>query len=367
MARDLRTLKILFIARATLYSSPGGDTVQIDSTAKYLRKLNVHVDIKMANEQIKYSTYDLLHFFNIIRPADILWHVKASKKPYVISTIFVDYSEYDQYHRKDTLGYVSKFLPADLIEYAKVIARMIKNGEKINSWDYLLKGHKSSIQYLIKNAKCLLPNSTSEYNRLYAAYRTPQKYFVIPNAIDTERFYASDSETHERHNLLSVARIEGRKNQLNLIRAVRNSPYELYIVGKPSPNNLSYYEACLKETTSNIHFIGHLTQEQVSIYYQQAKVHILPSWFETTGLSTLEAAIMGCNIVITNKGDTQEYFGEHAYYCDPESPESIRQAIDAAYKAPSNEALRELILKNYIWEKTAQKTLEAYLSVLSFD
>ncbi len=62
----------------------------------------------------------------------------------------------------------------------------------------------------------------------------------------------------------------------------------------------------------------------------------MPSWFETTGLSSLEAAAMGCNIVITRKGDAYEYFGDYAYYCDPESPDSIFKAIE---KAASNSIL----------------------------
>ena len=69
-------MNILFISRATLYKVPGGDTIQIESTAKYLRKLNINVNIKLSNQKIDYSKYNLIHFFNIIRPSDIIYHVK---------------------------------------------------------------------------------------------------------------------------------------------------------------------------------------------------------------------------------------------------------------------------------------------------
>ena len=40
-------MKILMISRATLLSSPGGDTIQITKTAEFLEKLNnVKIDIK---------------------------------------------------------------------------------------------------------------------------------------------------------------------------------------------------------------------------------------------------------------------------------------------------------------------------------
>jgi glycosyltransferase involved in cell wall biosynthesis len=74
---------------------------------------------------------------------------------------------------------------------------------------------------------------------------------------------------------------------------------------------------------------------------------------------------MGCNVVITDKGDTRAYFEELAFYCDPSSPESIRKAVEASAAAPVNKALREKILKNYTWEITAAETAAAYRFVLS--
>jgi glycosyltransferase involved in cell wall biosynthesis len=88
---------------------------------------------------------------------------------------------------------------------------------------------------------------------------------------------------------------------------------------------------------------------------------VLASWFETTGLSSLEAAAMHCNIVITEKGDTREYFGDDGFYCEPESPESIRVAVELASKATFNDALAEKIRNSHTWRKAAEQTLEAYL------
>ena len=95
----------------------------------------------------------------------------------------------------------------------------------------------------------------------------------------------------------------------------------------------AYYHQCRELAGENVHFIDHLPQEELIQYYQKAKVHVLPSWFETCGLSTLEAAAMHCNIVITDKGFAHEYFNDCAFYCDPSSPSSILGAIDKASKA----------------------------------
>lgn len=129
-------MKVAMIARATLYSNPGGDTVQISNTAKELNKFSVEAHIRLTNENINYNEYDLLHFFNIIRPADILRHT-AGTKPFVVSPIFVDYSEFELKQRGGAIGRVTRFLNAESKEYVKAIARYLVNDEKILSTAYL--------------------------------------------------------------------------------------------------------------------------------------------------------------------------------------------------------------------------------------
>jgi glycosyltransferase involved in cell wall biosynthesis len=328
----------------------------------------VKVDIKLSNEVIKYDEYDLLHFFNVIRPADILSHIKATRKPYVVSTIYLDYKEYDKKYRGGAIGLVNRLLGGDAAEYLKVIARRIRNGEKISSSEYLLKGHYRSIQYVLKHAAFLLPNSHNEYKRIVADYGVENNYEFIPNAIEKAVFYREDlPEKEDRKYLLCVARIDQYKNQLNLIRAVKNSPYKLKLAGKPSPNHLKYYNQCVKEAaeSGNIEFTGQINQHELTALYLEARVHILPSWFETTGLSSLEAGALGCELVIVGKGgDTREYFGDYAYYCEPDDVASIRKAIDEAYNAPPVKGLRERILQNFTWEETAAATLKVYEQVV---
>ena len=55
--------------------------------------------------------------------------------------------------------------------------------------------------------------------------------------------------------ILCVARIEGIKNQLNLIRALSGTNFHLLIIGSHSKNHKSYYEQCKAEAGSNIEFL----------------------------------------------------------------------------------------------------------------
>jgi len=353
-------MNVVIIARATFFTVPGGDTVQAVQTAKHLQVIGVSVDIKLTNETIDYSKYDLLHFFNVIRPADILFHSRQSNKPYVISTILCDYSEFDQHHRAGT-GWLLSLLSANGIEYVKTVGRWLLGRDHLASKDYLWRGHKRSVNAILKSAAMILPNSRSEYERVGRMYLPGLNHQIIPNGVSPELFRYDPGAKKDEKLVLCVARIEGLKNQINLIRALNNTDFKLLIIGAPAPNQKGYYQRCKDIAAANVTFIDHIPQDELVAYYQRAKVHVLPSWFETTGLSSLEAALMGCNIVITNKGDTREYFDDNAFYCEPEKPESILAAIQKASVSGANQNLREKILKKFTWHEASLRTKSAYL------
>lgn len=356
-------IKVVMIARSTLYTIKGGDTIQVSETARCLAELGIQVDIKLTHESIDYDTYDLLHFFNIIRPADILYHVKRSGKPFVLSPILVDYSEFDKYHRKGPAGMFFKFMNADNIEYIKAVGRWVLGRDRLMSIAYLWKGQRRSIAELLTKTAMLLPNSQSEYERLALRYPVKCANTVVVNGVERTLFHNDNFVKKDPLLVICVARIEGIKNQLNLIRALNNTQFRLLLIGAPAPNQAKYYSMCQNEAAPNIHFIEQVPQQQLVDYYRRAKVHVLPSWFETTGLSSLEAGAMGCNLVITAKGDTRSYFGGDAFYCDPSSPESIYTAIAAAAEKPDNHVLAEKINTHYTWQQAALQTLSAYQKI----
>src|SRR5664279_2548546 len=181
-------MKVAFITRSSLFSSSGGDTLQVLNTAKYLEKLNVAVDIKLTNEKIIYDEYDLLHFFNLIRPSDILPHIRKSKIPFVVTPLLIDYSEFDKQYRKGIAGKIFRFFSPDQIEYLKTIARWTKRQQRLESLAYLVKGQRNSVKYILKKAALILPNSEMEYNQLTRTYTITPSYNIIPNGIEPGLF-----------------------------------------------------------------------------------------------------------------------------------------------------------------------------------
>ncbi len=357
-------MKIAFITRSTLNKIPGGDTEQVLQTRRFLQHLGVKVDLYLTTEKIVYSQYDLIHAFNITRPADILYHINKSAVPVVVSTILVDYAEFDKYHRKGIPGFVLRLFPAGANEYVKTIARWVLQKDSLRSKSFLWKGQDKSIREIIRKAGWLLPNSDAEYQELELRYGIRKSYSVIPNGVDNSIFNMSATFEKNQKLVLSAARIEGRKNQLNLIRALNNTGYTLLLTGLPAPNQRKYYETCKKEAARNIIFCGRVPINTLVRYYGQASVHVLPSWHETCGLSSLEAAAMGCNVVITDKGFTRDYFGDEAFYCDPGNPASIYEAVVQAASSATPCKLQEKVLQYYTWQQAAKTTLLAYKNIL---
>ena len=151
---------------------------------------------------------------------------------------------------------------------------------------------------------------------------------------------------------------------MNLIEELGLEKCQAIVDGAPDWANKFNPETNQYSKTVNVVFLGAIPHEELKELYRVAKVHALVSWMETPGLSSLEAAAMGCNIVVTKKGDTEEYFEDFAFYCEPDDVSTIKEAIDKAYSSPFKEELRNKILMNYTWEKAAESTLRGYYKAL---
>lgn len=367
-------MKVLFQSRTTLFDAPGGDTIQVLKTREHLKRMGLDVEISTETEP-PLSGYDVVHLFNLGRPQELYLQARNARRKgrkVVLSPIYVDYREYEQQVRTGITGRAARLLKPGQIEYLKVLARAAKNREiGKGTLAVLCRGFRRAQQSILDMADVLLPNSRSELGRMTRDLPAAgeKRFVVVPNAVDRSIFGTVGQEhaatQPERDQVLCVARIEELKNQLNLVRAMAGLPWQLVIIGPPARNHGWYWERIKAEAGPNVSLLGGMEHGQLPRFYRRARVHVLASWMETTGLSSLEAGAMGCNLVITDKGDTREYFDDQAFYCDPGSVESIRAAIIRAYAAPLDAGLRERILRDCTWERAAERTREGYALALA--
>jgi glycosyltransferase involved in cell wall biosynthesis len=217
---------------------------------------------------------------------------------------------------------------------------------------------------LFEAADMLLPNSELEAAAIASDLAVTTPMHVVPNAVDPSLF-PPGAAWEERAGVLYVGRLEPHKNQLRLIQALRGTGVELTIVGGDHPHHVAYADAVRAEVGEGVRVVGQTSHDELGELYGRARVHAVPSLFETTGLVSLEAGLSGCNVVSTEVGYAREYFEDMAWYCDPYDLESIRSAVLAAFRSPPRPELRRRILERYTWEHTAAATAAAYRDLVS--
>ena len=112
-----------------------------------------------------------------------------------------------------------------------------------------------------------------------------------------------------------------------------------------------------------------VNSSELNFLYKNAIVFVYPSLYEGFGMPILEAFANGCRVAISNILVFTEIAGNAATYFDPNSVESIREAILKIINSPEKgDAIKEQStqrLSNFSWETTASKTIETYKKVIN--
>ena len=335
---------------------PGGHLVQFRNTVSELRKLGVDVDTP---EEAAFAPrdYDLVHVF--WSDLSTLRRVRQAKKPVVVSTI---YQSRDYLYGLDGIVRGVPRLRRKMSASIGAIRRAMREKTLDDAERILMP--ITERRFLFETADLLLPNSNNEGRRVVDELGVSTPWVVVRNGFDKSVFHPP-AENGSRSGVLLVARLEPRKNQMGLIRALRGTGIHLTITGYSHPHHPEYLNKCLKAGGDNVTYIAARDTQEIARLYQKARVHALPSWFETTGLASLEAAACGCAIVTTRRGDAEEYFGSRAQYCDPSDQRSIREAVEAAYEHGADQETQRYVASRYTWTHVAEQTLAAYKGLLA--
>ncbi len=363
-------MRALWLIRADLESSPGGDTTQILETAAALRQRGVTVELSSA-QCPDFGRFDIVHLFHLDRVwENVGWcrQIRAAGIPSVLSPIYWPSDEFDRNGRTGLPAPLAQLGGALPYHYLKLIHRcmltLLDRGELRTLRD-ASRGYQFARRFVLETVDALLPNSRAERDQLEERFGLHQPLFVVRNAVNPETFSDQCATTQpevdsDTRTVLCVGRIEPRKNQLMLISALKDSGLRLRIIGRTGDFHRGYERRCRREAGPNVEVLGWRTPRELQRWYRASGVHVCPSWYETPGLASLEAAYCGCPIVVTSPGSTREYFGDQAEYCDPGDPRSIRNAVERALARPAPSTLARKIGANFTWEEAALRTLAAY-------
>ena len=365
-------MKILIQSRNDLYTKFGGDTQQILRTSKYLEKLGVFCKISTELTQ-NVEKYDIVHIFNITRPYELYWTLKKAKEkriPIVFSPIYIDLRELDKKGRYGLTGMVTKRINSDNVkEFLKNIIRFSFLSPNTSLLFLVMtRTHASLVREMLNASNLVLTNSKLEYDAFVSLYSSEKPFGVIYNGVDMSFENAHAGLFNIKYGLnnivLCVANFSAVKNQINLVRALSGTDIQLVLIGNRVPGNKNYFSRLHNAVQkNNCLLLERVPRNMIASAYHAAKVHILPSRFETCGIANLEAGLSGCNIVSTNRGYAREYFGDMVEYCDPGNIPEIRNVIKRTYKKPQSNELRSYIKERYSWEKAVNQLLGFYKEV----
>lgn len=344
-------MRVAFFVYPWAMQSPGGGEILLLKTKEFLEKKGI--DVTLFNQwEHKLKDFDILHVFGSVK--DCLGLMEAAKNAgvkVVLSPVF-----WSTFNRSlHEYGGFSKKSQMVLRHLAKVMFPVMPSARRK--------------MFLLADA--LTPNSLAEAEQVMRLFAIDKRKMHVVYLGADERFINADpSEFVNKYRIkdfiLSVGRIEPRKNQLNLIKALKGSKKKLVFIGNPVIGYEKYYELCRKLADDAI-FINRLEHSDnlLSSAYAACSVFVLQGWFETPGLVALEAGLSGAKLAVTGGGSTREYFGDYAEYFNPANPISIKKAIEAALAKARTKSLQSHITENFLWSKTVEENIKIYKKVLS--
>lgn len=150
---------------------------------------------------------------------------------------------------------------------------------------------------------------------------------IVPLSFDMPQMNIDNKVRKEDFCLHISLLTDERKNVKRLIEAAKKYQFRLVLGGKI--RNQAEHDL-LHSWIGGSEYIelrGFLSDKDKIDLYSRAKVFALPSTNEGVGIVALEAAALGCDIVITSLGGPKEYYGNLAEIVDPYSVDQIGQAV----------------------------------------
>ena len=354
-------LRVLIQNRPGTFSQRGGDTVQIERLSAGLLSRGCEVTVDVTGT-IDPKGFNLVHLYNLATTEFTERLAKRAHQagvPYVVTTLYEDVPEF---HNQSHL--VAQYL----VDY-------VRSGQDKNWWETTIldlskatRAPRFAADWIVSHASGLFPNGPSEAASIERDFPDARHIYDIPLGHEVGAMVGPELFVQEygvKDFVLSVGRFETRKNQLMLLKALEDSDLTVVLAS----GGFTYqpeYDAAVRgfKRRGKTIIVEQITAEMLSSAYAACRVHALPSWFELPGHVSLEAAAHGKNIVITSSGTQLDYFGRKAFYCQPWDPESVLEAVMEAFESPFSPGLVDVAM-SYSWEKTVEKTLQAYQDVVT--
>jgi len=206
---------------------------------------------------------------------------------------------------------------------------------------------------------------------------------IVRNPVDPSAFSPegpSSGALGDRIGILFVGRLEERKGIEFLVRAIprvveKHRDVLFTIIGedtentKPRGSVLNRLKKILRQdnTGKYVRFITRVPLDELPRYYRAADISVVPSVYDNSPYSCLEAMSCGTPVIGTTSGGTAEYMvhDESGISIPPGNSAAIADAINALIESPVRRAAmgthaRQRVLAMFDRKTIASQTVELY-------
>jgi hypothetical protein len=254
--------------------------------------------------------------------------------------------------------------------------------EPMGLGDHLL--HKVALHSL-RSASLLTSPSYFQANEVAKDLRwSNDQITVIPNPVsrwmlEQARLTPQVQRDGDTQVVLNTGRIEYRKGTLVLLNAIpvvtRDCPEAQFVIAgarHPSISDSALSRALETDgVAKNVSMLGHVRWSDLVNWYRKAGIFVMPSYYETFGISAIEAMTFGLPVVATNAGGLSEVVedGVTGFLVPPGDSQALAEAMihllrDKDLRKTMGEAGRKRVLDEFTVDRVLAQTLSVYDAIL---
>ncbi len=204
---------------------------------------------------------------------------------------------------------------------------------------------------------------------------------IIYCGVDRTKFFAGDAGIDivesrglvPKGYLLSVGRLEPRKNHVALLRAyskLQSVQLPLVIIGQPDFGFDEVFQLIRDlHLESRVRILSDVNDGELPALYRHAKLFVYPSWAEGFGMPPLEAMASGVPVISSDSTSIPEVVGDAGVLVDPSDIDALAKGIDhflsdqVFYTDMQQRGLKQI--KSFQWSAEAEKVRAVYLNALT--
>lgn len=288
---------------------------------------------------------------------------------------------YDILHDNQSLSYGIQYLAQRIpmvatIHHAITVDRKLAIRaeksifKKLKQWRWYSFIHMQ--QRVAPSLKRLITVSESALDDIVGAFKlNPNRFSVVPNGIDTQRFRRLQDVQRQPYRLLVTTSADVPLKGLQyLLRALavlapRMPRLKLVVVGQPKKDSPIPSVIADLGLGGRVHFTGAISDEEFVRQYARAWAAVVPSLYEGFGLPAGEAMACGVPVISTTGGALPEVVGDAGILVPAGDHRALARAIETVCQS-SQLAYRlgtagyERVMKHFTWEAAARKTVAVY-------